>query len=64
MWAPYSMLNLDEPLQALIVLACGHAFTAKTMDGHFELERGYTKATIPAALSGTTDLCISISTHS
>jgi hypothetical protein len=47
----YSEIQLDEPLQALIILPCGHGYTAETMDGLFELARGYTQTLVPAAVA-------------
>ncbi|KAG5175929.1 hypothetical protein JKP88DRAFT_249852 [Tribonema minus] len=44
MQAPLSDINLDEPLQALVPLPCGHAYTAESLDGWIELARGYTSS--------------------
>eukprot|EP00953_Heterococcus_sp_UTEX-ZZ885_P029757 15778-Heterococcus_DN1.PRE.3 len=49
----YSEIQLDESLQALIILPCGHGYTAETMDGLFELNRGYTQTLVPAAVAAT-----------
>jgi hypothetical protein len=58
----YSEIQLNGPLQALIPLPCGHAFTAETMDGLFELSRGYTQRVVPATAVPTAVAAAAVST--